>query len=92
MSALLHSDKIVIKKIISELSECLDRNGLLAIDLKFSNIYRKETREDKFGVRTFYYYAPELITRFSKGKYKVLSIERQKIGKTDWFVMILQKK
>ncbi len=91
LSALVHSDKKEVKDFIYSMSSCLVENGILVIDLKIKKTYTRELQTDKFGMRVFYYYTPELIQNFVRNKYKTLFMETQTIGKTEWLTIILQK-
>jgi SAM-dependent methyltransferase len=91
-ASLLHSNQTEVEKIIRDVADGLIKGGVFFISLKMKDSYQKEIKKDKFGIRIFYYYTLELITEFAKKNYKVLFVEKQKIGKTDWFSILLQKK
>jgi SAM-dependent methyltransferase len=92
LSSLLHSNRRVIKKIINKIANNLTEKGILAIDLKIEDKYRQEVKNDKFGKRVFYYYPQKLIEKFVSKKYKILSTETEKIGHSNWLMIILQTK
>lgn len=91
-ASLLHTNKYGVKKVIKKISKTVMSGGLLFITLKEREKYQVETKEDRFGRRTFYFYTPELIESFAKEYFETVFVERQKIGKTNWFSILLRKK
>ena len=54
-ASLLHSDKEHLKLILERAYGSLNQNGIFYISLKHDK-YHSETKEDEFGIRTYFYY------------------------------------
>lgn len=89
-ASLLHSDKGTVKVILNKAYEALNKNGIFYILLKYDK-YHKETKTDKFGKRTTYFYTPEDIKKLAGRKYKILEKDKQFLRGQEWFTIILQK-
>ncbi len=88
-ASLLHVNKENVEMILDKAYEALNENGIFFVSLKYGE-YHEETKEDDFGVRTYYIYTPELIADLAT-EYKVVEQEVQDIRGQKWFTIILQK-
>ncbi len=89
-ASLLHSDKQAVKTILKQAAHSLNPNGIFFISLKCDE-YREYLEEGPFGIRTFYFYTPDLITELAGDNYTLLKTEYQEINGQKWFSCILQK-
>jgi SAM-dependent methyltransferase len=89
-ASLLHSDKESLAKILDKVHESLKEKGAFFISLKHGE-YKEDTRTDKFGTRTYYYYKPEIIKELAGDKFKSVFEEKRDFRNQEWFNIILQK-
>ncbi len=89
-ASLLHSDKNKIKIIFERARNALNKGGIFYISLKYGG-YHKETKNNSFGTRTYYFYTPELIARLTGDLYEVINKEYQSLRGQKWFTMVLRK-
>ena len=89
-ASLLHSDKNNVKRILDKAYESLSRDGVFYISLKYSG-YQEKTIEDEFGIRTYYFYTPELIKELAGDRYKTVYIDINNLKGQKWFTIVLQK-
>lgn len=88
-ASLLHSDKEHLRAILRRAYEALNKDGIFYISLKYDT-YHRETKEDEFGTRTYYFYTPEDIKKLYDG-YTVIweNIHTQRGQR--WFTIVLKK-
>ncbi len=90
-ASLIHIDKGELKIILKKLHEVLNSKGVIRMSMKYSDEYKEITKEDEFGIRTYYHYSKkdieELVTDFSLLKNDLKELRDQK-----WLEIILQKK
>lgn len=89
-ASLIHSDKENLKAILDKVYSSLNEGGIIYISMKQGK-YKKLTQEDKFGIRTYYYYTPEDIRDIVGKKFKILKEKMQDFNNQSWLNMILQK-
>lgn len=89
-ASLLHSPKEELQKVIDNIFNCLNPNGVVRISLKHSDDYREVVKEDDHGVRYFYFYSKEDIQDLCK-KFKILKLEVNNLLGQDWLEALLQK-
>lgn len=89
-ASLLHSPQEQTRQILRACYKSLNESGISLISLKYGE-YREETREDEFGLRTYYFYTPQLIKKLAGNKYKVVWEDIQELRGQKWFTIILQK-
>lgn len=89
-ASLLHTPKETLKKIFSQMHTALTNDGLVRISLKNNDEYREITKEDEFGIRTYYLYSLDDIKEIAS-QFKILKSEKEsKLGQ-EWLEVILQK-
>ncbi len=89
-ASLLHSDKDNVKIILDRAYKSLNNQGIFYISLKYDD-YQERIIEDEFGIRTYYFYTPELIKELAGLKYKTVHIDIQDLKGQKWFNIILKK-
>jgi len=89
-ASLLHSDKNKMKKILDLAREALNKEGIFYLSLKYGD-YQELAKEDEFGIRTYYFYTPELVKELAGDKYKSIYEDIQDFKGQKWFTIILQK-
>ncbi len=89
-ASLLHSDKDNVKRVLDRAYESLNNEGIFYISLKYGN-YSEKTVEDEFGIRTYYFYTPELIKELAGNRYKDVYTDRQDLRGEKWFTVVLKK-
>jgi len=89
-ASLLHSDKDNVKRILDRVYKSLSRDGIFYISLKYGD-YQEKTVKDEFGIRTYYFYTPELIKELAGDRYKTVYIDIQDLRDQKWFNIVLKK-
>jgi len=88
-ASLLHSDEKNVRAVLKKAHGALNPGGIFFISLKSGS--GKETRTDKFGTRTFYYYTPKIIRDLAGDSFRVVEEDEQTFRNRKWFTIILQK-
>lgn len=70
-ASLLHTDKASFQEILVRAHKALNKKGIFYISLKYGD-YREDIKNYEFGVKTFYFYNPELIKEISKNNYETI--------------------
>lgn len=90
-ASLLHSDKNKVQDILNRASNALNERGIFYISLKYGD-YREATKKYKeFGVKTFYFYTPELMEEMARNNYEKIYTDTQELRGEKWFTIILRK-
>lgn len=83
-ASLIHTNKENFKNILEKIFHALNSSGLVWLSLKYDEKYKEITKEDDFGVRTYYYYSDkdiiEIAGKFSVIKNEVRDIKRPKMA------------
>ncbi len=66
-ASLIHVPKESFKKIMAELFTSMEKHGLVFISLKHSTSYEQVTKNDEFGVRTYWHYSPSDLEEVASG-------------------------
>jgi ubiquinone/menaquinone biosynthesis C-methylase UbiE len=90
-ASLLHVNLEDLKKVFEKVSQSLRPGGVFFISLKERTDYVEEVKEDEYGKRIFYYYNPAIIKEVAGTSFTSIYEDHQKIGKTDWFTIVLKK-
>lgn len=90
-ASLIHSDAVKLGKIFDKAHESLNKGGIFCISMKYGK-YEESTKEDKFGVRTYYFYDKKTIGNLIEGKYEILKEQIHDLNGQTWMEMILRKK
>jgi ubiquinone/menaquinone biosynthesis C-methylase UbiE len=90
-ASLLHVSQDDMVEAIHKIARSLRAGGILFISLKERPAYDEEVKEDQYGKRMFYYYNPTIIESIAGESFNTVYEDHQKIGKTAWFSLVLQK-
>lgn len=90
-ASLLHSTRESVERILRVAATALNEGGIFYISLKKGE-YKEVTKEDEFGVRTYYFYTPEDIKLLAGDVYETIYEDIQYIRGQDWFTICLKKK
>ncbi len=88
--SLLHVNRESLKDIIGKIFNALNPKGVVRISLKYGGGYREVTKEDEFGVRTYYYYSDQDIRELSKD-FVIIKNEISSLRDQDYLEVILKK-
>lgn len=89
-ASLLHSPKEKLEQVLSRGYHALNPGGVFYLSLKHGE-YREHDVMDECGIRTFYYYTPELITELAGPSFRVIYSEIKEILGVKWLEMMLKK-
>jgi len=89
-ASLIHVKKPELQDILDKIYTVLNENGLTYLSLKYSSSYKKITKEDDLGERTYYLYSKEDIYKL-KRNFKILEYNIHKVRDQEWLDVILQK-
>jgi SAM-dependent methyltransferase len=89
-ASLIHVNKEEFRTILERIYDVLNPGGVIYLSLKQSDAYEEVTKEDEFGVRTYYHYSPEDIQKIAP-KFVFVKNEIQEIRGQKWLEVILQK-
>jgi SAM-dependent methyltransferase len=89
-ASLLHSNKENVKEILRKTHDSLNVGGVFYISLKHDE-YHEESKADEFGMRTFYFYTPELIKELAGNQYHTIFEDVHELRGQKWFKIALQK-
>jgi SAM-dependent methyltransferase len=90
-ASLLHVSKTDLEEVFQKASNALRKGGIFYISLKERSSYTEETKKDEHGERMFYYYNSLLIRKLAGNKFVSVHEAHQKIGKTNWFTIALER-
>lgn len=89
-ASLIHVPRESFKNIMERIFAVLNEGGVIRLFMKYSDVYAEVTKEDKFGIRTYYHYSKEdvieLTSRFSLLKNELVEFVGQ-----NWLEILLQK-
>lgn len=90
-ASLIHVPKDSLKTILEKSHVALHKDGFFRISIKYADHYQEITKEDEFGIRTYYLYSLEDIQKLSKGYLIVKDEIEEKIGQK-WLEVILKRR
>lgn len=79
-----------LKNIFERVKNALNDGGVFRISLKYADQYIETTKEDEFGVRTYYLYSEEDIKRLLGG-FTLLRSEVADFRGQKWLDILLRK-
>ena len=89
-ASLIHAPKDSLRNVFERVKNALNDGGVFRISLKYADQYAETTKEDEFGIRTYYLYSERDIESFSSGfsllKSEVVDFKGQK-----WLEILLRK-
>lgn len=89
-ASLIHSDVIELEKIFDKAHESLNEGGIFYVSMKYGK-YEESTKEDEFGIRTYYFYDKEVIGGLVEGKYEIAKERIHELKGQTWMEMVLRK-
>jgi SAM-dependent methyltransferase len=89
-ASLIHVQKDNLRMIFKNIYNSLNKNGVVRISMKYSDIYKEVVKEDEFGIRTYYFYSDEDIKELAKD-FLVIKSERNELRNQIWLEVLLQK-
>ena len=90
-ASLIHVQKDSIEEIMKKLSTTMEEGGLIFISCKYSHHYEQVTKEDEFGVRTYWHYSENDVLNFTND-FVVLDMKIQMIRNQKWIDVLYRKK
>lgn len=90
-ASLLHLNKTEVRHLLQRSVNAINKDGIWYISLKYLDHYQEVTKHDEYGERQFYFYNPEEIIQLAGPAFVELYRDKQKLGSTDWFTLILKK-
>jgi ubiquinone/menaquinone biosynthesis C-methylase UbiE len=90
-ASLIHVDKDDLKIILKKLNEVLNSMGVIRMSMKYSDEYKEITKEDEFGIRTYYLYSRKDIEELAIG-FSILKNDIKELRGQKWLEIMLQKK
>ncbi|MHB1316880.1 MAG: class I SAM-dependent methyltransferase [Minisyncoccota bacterium] len=89
-ASLIHVQKNELRDVLSKALSALNDGGVLLLSMKYAAAYKESTKEDEFGVRTYYLYSQEDIKELSTG-FTILKNELHDLRGQMWLEVLLQK-
>ncbi len=89
-ASLIHVPKESLKKILSDAFLSLNENGIIRLSMKYADAYAEITKEDEFGVRTYYLYSKEDIIELANG-FKIIKNDLHDLKEQKWLEIIFKK-
>jgi SAM-dependent methyltransferase len=89
-ASLIHVPKDSLKAVFSRLCNAMNNGGVVLATLKYSPEYKTSTKEDEFGVRTYYLYSENDVNEIT-GIFKSIVIERYELRGQEWLKIVLKK-
>lgn len=89
-ASLIHVSKDSFKEILIKIFDALNPGGIARISLKHNAVYAEETKQDEFGIRTYYYYSQKDIKELAN-KFKIVENETNELGGQTWLEVTLRK-
>ncbi len=89
-ASLIHVQKEQLANVLARARTAFSENGVFRLSMKYADVYTETTREDEFGVRTYYLYSKQDIEKLASG-FRVLKSELFEIRGQMWLEIILLK-
>ena len=89
-ASLIHASKEALARILTEVRIALNENGVVRLSMKYGDTYSETTKEDEFGIRTYYLYSQEDIEEAASG-FRIIKSELNDLRGQMWLEVILQK-
>ncbi len=89
-ASLIHADKRVFKDILRKAYGSLRNDGVFFMSLKHG-AHAEISKEDEFGMRTYYLYSEEDIRELIGNDYKIIDSQLPCLREQEWLDITLQK-
>jgi trans-aconitate methyltransferase len=90
-ASLIHVPKPSLQKILGQIFNALNQGGAVRLSMKYADNYIETTKEDEFGVSTYYLYSQEDIKEMAVG-FAMLKSELSDLRGQKWLEILLQKR
>ena len=89
-ASLVHSPKEALSRTFDEIHDALDSGGVFRLSMKWNDRYSEVTKEDEFGIRTYFFYSLEDIKELGRGFVTIKNELLELRGQT-WLEVLFQK-
>jgi trans-aconitate methyltransferase len=89
-ASLIHVPKESLRNILEAVYKSLNPNGVFRLSMKYADTYTEVTKEDEFGIRTYYHYSDKDIAKLAEG-YSIIKNEVGELRGQEWLEVLLQK-
>lgn len=89
-ASLIHTPKDILKTVFTEIFDALNVGGVFRLSMKQGDDYREITKEDEFGIRTYYLYSTKDVEELGTG-FSIIKNELNQLKGQTWLEMLLQK-
>lgn len=90
-ASLIHLNKEDFAMVLDKIFNSLNPGGAVRISLKHSDVYKEVTKEDEFGVRTYYHYSQGDMAKLAKN-FAFIKNELNDLRGQKWLEILLQKR
>lgn len=90
-ASLIHVPIKSLQMILGDICLSLNEGGAVRLSMKYAHRYMEATKEDEFGVRTYYLYSKSDIESLATG-FIILKNELHNLQGQEWLEIILQKR
>jgi SAM-dependent methyltransferase len=89
-ASLIHIPKESLQDVFGRVFIALDKRGVFRISFKSADKYKEVTKEDEFGLRTYYSYTKSDIEELAKD-FLVVKNETVNLREQEWLEVLVQK-
>jgi len=89
-ASLIHVPMESLRQIMSNALSALNDKGIFRLSMKYSDEYKETTKEDEFGIRTYYLYSREDIEILADG-FVIIKNEQSHLRGQEWLEVTLRK-
>ncbi len=90
-ASLIHVERKSFSNIMKALYEKMNTNGLVFVSLKYADVYTEITKQDEFGVRTYWHYSQSDLPKIASG-FSIAHTSIQEVHNQIWMDILFQKK
>ncbi len=89
-ASLVHTPRDISGKIFNQIFEALNPGGVFRLSLKSSDRYAEVSKEDEFGIRTYYLYTEQDIKDLGK-RFEIVKMQTCELRGQAWLEALFQK-
>ncbi|MFA5841202.1 MAG: class I SAM-dependent methyltransferase [Candidatus Paceibacterota bacterium] len=89
-ASLIHVPIESLRKIMDLAYNKLNNSGVFFATMKYNDNYIESTKEDEFGIRTYYLYSEDDIKKIVR-RFKILKCDKYELRGQKWIKVLLQK-
>ena len=90
-ASLIHEPKESLREIFQRLYAALNDGGVIRFSLKYADVYEEFTKEDEFGIRTYYLYTKQDVEDIVAG-FTILKNDLHEVRGQTWLEAMVQKR